>query len=105
MENALRGGRAHQIIDFAPEADSLAAPLTDPCQPMPKSRGRKPKKNRAPSTTAPKKRLDTFNTTPQAPPLSTQPPQGPPLATAPPHEQPASKIKQIAKRLWRWLRT
>jgi hypothetical protein len=43
---------------------------------MPKSRGRKPKKNRAPSTAAPKKRLDTFNTTPQAPPLSTQPPQG-----------------------------
>jgi len=28
---------------------------------MPKSRGRKPKKNRAPATAAPKKRLDNLN--------------------------------------------
>jgi hypothetical protein len=42
---------------------------------MPKSRGRKPKKNRAPVTAAPKKQLDNFNTALQAPPLSTQPPQ------------------------------
>jgi len=66
---------------------------------MPKSRGRKPKKNRAPASAAPKKRVDIFNTTPQAPPLSTPPPQGPPLATAPSQEQPASNIKQIAKRI------
>src|SRR5437660_8368048 len=82
--------------------------LTNPCQPMPKSRGRKPKKHRAPATAAPKKRLDTFSTTPQVSPLSTQPPQEPPPATAPRQEQPASKIKQIAKRmmsLWHWLRT
>src|SRR5262249_34349669 len=54
---------------------------------MPKSRGRKPKKKRAPAS-APKKRLDNFNTTPQELPLSTQPPQEPPLATAPRQEQP-----------------
>jgi hypothetical protein len=54
------------------EADSFAATLTDPCQPMPKSRGRKPKKNRAPVTAAPKRQLDTAQ---QPPPLSTQPPQ------------------------------
>src|SRR5439155_13038247 len=59
---------------------------------MPKSRGRKPKKKRAPAS-APKKRLDNFNTTPQELPLSTQPPQEPPLATAPRQEQPAPKIK------------
>jgi tetratricopeptide (TPR) repeat protein len=47
---------------------------------MPKSRGRKPKKKRAPAS-APKKRLDNFNTTPQELPLSTQPPQGPQPAT------------------------
>src|SRR5713226_5927856 len=41
---------------------------------MPKSRGRKPKKKRTPAS-APKKRLDNFNTTPQEPALSTQPPQ------------------------------
>src|SRR5262249_7786353 len=46
---------------------------------MPKSRGRKPKKKRGPAS-APKKRLDNFNTTPQELPLSTQPPQEPPLA-------------------------
>src|SRR4029453_1395350 len=50
---------------------------------MPKSRGRKPKKKRAPAS-APKKRLDNLNATPQELPLSTQPPQEPPpLATAP----------------------
>src|SRR5207247_6307545 len=66
------------------------------CLPMPKSRGRKPKKKRTP-TSAPKKRLDNFNTTPQEPALSTQPSQEPPLATAPRQEQPTPKIKQIAK--------
>jgi hypothetical protein len=60
---------------------------------MPKSRGRKPKEKRAPAS-APKKRLDNFNTTPQEPPLSTQPPQEPPLAR---QEQPTPKIKKIAK--------
>jgi hypothetical protein len=64
--------------------------------PMPKSRGRKPKKKRTPAS-APKKRLDNFNTTPQEPALSTQPPQEPPLATAARQEQPTPKIKQIAK--------
>jgi len=72
---------------------------------MPKSRGRKPKKNRSPATAAPKKRLDNFNNTPQVSPLSTQPAQEPPPPTAPRQEQPASKIKQIAMTLWRWLRT
>jgi hypothetical protein len=61
---------------------------------MPKSRGRKPKKKRAPAS-APKKRLDNLNGTPQ---VSTQPPQEPsPLATAPRQEQRTPKIKQIAK--------
>src|SRR6516225_4196853 len=60
------------------------------CLPMPKSRGRKPKKKRAPAS-APKKRLDNFNTTPQELPLSTQ------LQTAPRQEQPTPKIKKIAK--------
>src|SRR5499427_262602 len=45
---------------------------------MPKSRGRKPKKKRGPAS-APKKRLDNFNTTPQELPLLTQPPQEPPV--------------------------
>jgi hypothetical protein len=65
---------------------------------MPKSRGRKPKKKRAPAS-APKKRLDNLNATPQELPLSIQPPQEPsPLATAPRQEQqPIPKIKQIAK--------
>jgi len=63
---------------------------------MPKSRGRKPKKKRAPAS-APKKQLDNFNTTPQEFPLSTEPHQEPRLATAPHQEQPTSKIKQIAK--------
>ena len=80
---------------------SRESDLRDPCPtyclPMPKSRGRKPKKKRAP-TSAPKKRLDNFNTTPQELPLSTQPPQEPPpLATAPRQEQPTPKIKKIAK--------
>jgi hypothetical protein len=66
------------------------------CLPMTKSRGRKPKKKRAPAS-APKKRLDNFNTTPQELSLSTQPPQEPPLATAPRQEQPTPKIKKIAK--------
>src|SRR4030095_599373 len=63
---------------------------------MPKSRGRKPKKKRAPASAA-KKRLDNFNTTPQELPLSTQPPPEPPLPTAPRQEQPTPKIKKIAK--------
>jgi hypothetical protein len=64
---------------------------------MPKSRGRKPKKKRAPAS-APKKRLDNLNATLQELPLSTQPPQEPPpLATAPRQEQATPKIKQIAK--------
>src|SRR4029077_3511600 len=75
------------------------------CLPMPKSRGRKPKKNRAPATAAPKKRLDNFNNTPQVSPDSTQPAQEPPPATAPHQEQPTSKLKQIAMTLWRWLRS
>src|SRR6266568_2682691 len=66
------------------------------CLPMPKSRGRKPKKKRTPAS-APKRQLDNFNTTPQEPALSTQPPQEPPLATGPHQEQPTPKIKQIAK--------
>src|SRR5262245_42772165 len=49
---------------------SRESDLRDPCPtyclPMPKSRGRKPKKKRGPAS-APKKRLDNFNTTPQAP--------------------------------------
>jgi hypothetical protein len=61
-----------------------------------KSRGRKPKKKRAPAS-APKKRLDNFNTAPQELPLSTQPPQEPQPATAPRQEQPTPKIKKIAK--------
>src|SRR5262245_65552267 len=60
---------------------------------MPKSRGRKPKKKRAPAS-APKKRLDNFNTTPQEPPLLTQPPQEPLLGTAPRQEQPTKKKKK-----------
>jgi hypothetical protein len=64
---------------------------------MPKSRGRKPKKKRAPAS-APKKRLDNLEATPQELPLSTHPPQEPPpLATTPRQEQPTPKIKQIAK--------
>jgi hypothetical protein len=46
---------------------------------------------------APKKRLDNFNPTPQEPPLSTQP--QPPLATAPREVQSTPRIKQIAKLL------
>src|SRR5215475_14380027 len=76
------------------ERPTLSVPTY--CLPMPKSRGRKPKKKRAPAS-APKKRLDNFNTTPQELPLSTQPPQEPQLATAPRQEQPTPKIKKIAK--------
>src|SRR5215471_13838418 len=63
---------------------------------MPKSRGRKPKKKRAPAS-APKKRLDNFNTAPQELPLSTQPPQEPQPAIAPRQQQQTQKIKKIAK--------
>jgi hypothetical protein len=63
---------------------------------MPKSRGRKPKKKRTPAS-APKKRLDSFNNTPQEPALSTQPPQEPPSAMAPRQEKSTPKIKQIVK--------
>jgi hypothetical protein len=78
------------------ETDTLSTDLTN-CLPMPKSRGRKPKKKRAPAS-APKKRLDNLAATPQELPLSTHPPQEPqPLATAPRQEQPTLKIKQIAK--------
>jgi hypothetical protein len=63
---------------------------------MPKSRGRKPKKNRAPAS-APKKTLDNSKTAPQEPALSAQPRREAPLATPPRQEQPTPKIKQIAK--------
>jgi hypothetical protein len=63
---------------------------------MPKSRGRKPKKKRAPAS-APKKALDNSKTAPQEPALSAQPPREAPLATAARQEQPTPKIKQIAK--------
>jgi hypothetical protein len=64
---------------------------------MPKSRGRKPKKKRAPAS-APKKALDNSKTAPQEPALSAQPPpREAPLATALRQEQPTPKIKQIAK--------
>jgi hypothetical protein len=63
---------------------------------MPKSRGRKPKKKRAP-VSAPKKALDNSKTAPQEPALLAQPPREAPLATAPRQEQPTPKIKQIAK--------
>jgi hypothetical protein len=72
---------------------------------MPKSRGRKPKKNRAPTTAVPKKPSNNFNNMPQVSSPSMLPPQEPPPATAPHGEQAASKIKQIAMMLWRWLRT
>jgi hypothetical protein len=62
---------------------------------MPKSRGRKPKKQGAPAT-APKQRLDQSKTAPQEE-LSAQPPREPPLATLPRQEQPTSTIKQIVK--------
>src|SRR5947207_13315575 len=62
---------------------------------MPKSRGRKPKKKRAPAS-APKKALDNSKTAPQEFPLPAQPPREP-LATAPRQEHPTSKVKQNAK--------
>src|SRR5439155_25580150 len=66
---------------------------------MPKSRGRKPKKKRAPAS-APKKRLDNLNATPQELPLSTQPQQEPPpLATAPRQQhEPQEQLAQIGGR-------
>jgi hypothetical protein len=63
---------------------------------MPKSRGRKPKKKRAPAS-APKKTLDNSKTAPQEPASSAQPPREAFLATAPRQEQPTPKINQIAK--------
>jgi hypothetical protein len=63
---------------------------------MPKSRGRKPKKKRAPAS-APKKTLDNSKIAPQEPASSAQPPREAPLTTASRQEQPTSKIKQIAK--------
>src|SRR5207248_10951945 len=62
----------------------------------PKAEDGNPKKKRTPAS-APKRRLDKFNTTPQEPALATQPPQEPPLATGPRQEQPTPKIEQIAK--------
>jgi hypothetical protein len=88
-----------EALEHWREADSLSAFYlirANPCLPMPKSRGRKPKKKRA-QASAPKERLDNFSTTPQEPPLSTQPPQEPPLARAPREEQFTPRIKQIAK--------
>jgi hypothetical protein len=72
---------------------------------MPKSRGRKPKKNRVPSSAAPKKPSNNFNNTPQVPSPSMLPSQELPPAAAPHGERAATKIKQIAMTLWRWLRT
>ena len=91
-----------------PSGSGLSRDLLIPathCLPMPKSRGRKPKKNRAPATPAPAKRLNNFNNTPQVSPFSTQPAQEPPPATALRQEQSTSKLKQIAITLWRWLRS
>ena len=109
-QNELGNGHAQQEgVQWAialPSGSGLSRDLLIPathCLPMPKSRGRKPKKNRAPATAAPKKRLDNFNNTPQVSPVSAQPAQEPPPATAPHQEQPTSKLKQIAMTLWRWL--
>src|SRR4249919_3809087 len=91
-----------------PSGSGLSRDLSDPCNPLltyaqkPRT---EPKKNRAPASAAPKKRLDNFNNTPQVSPVSTQPAQEPPPATAPHQEQPTSKLKQIAMTLWRWLRS
>jgi len=69
---------------------------------MPKSRGRKPKKNRLLSPAAPKKPANSLDHTPQVsspsilPNQELTPPAAPVLA--------ASKIKQIAMTLFRWLR-
>jgi hypothetical protein len=106
-QNELGNGHAQQEgVQWAIQVQvaTYLIPATH-CLPMPKSRGRKPKKNRAPATAAPKKRLDNFNNTPQVSPDSTQPAQEPPPATAPHQEQPTSKLKQIAMTLWRWLRS
>jgi hypothetical protein len=100
VESAAGGGGRHysrqEVLDGIGQKGIAYRDLLIRANPlMPKSRGRKPKKKRAPAS-APKKRLDNFNTTPQEPPLLTQPPQEPLLATAPRQEQP-TKIKQIAK--------
>jgi hypothetical protein len=71
---------------------------------MPKSRGRKPKKNPPQSPAAPKKPSNNFYDTPQVPSPSILPSQELPPAAAPDEGRAASKIKQIAMRLWRWLR-
>jgi hypothetical protein len=71
---------------------------------MPKSRGRKPKKNRPPSPAVPKKPANNFGDTPQVSTPSIRPTQELPPAAAPDGERAASKIKQIARRLFRWLR-
>ena len=63
------------------------------------------RKNRVPSSAAPKKPSNNFNNTPQVPSPSMLPSQEPPPAAAPHGERAASKIKQIAMTLWRWLRT
>ena len=71
---------------------------------MPKSRGRKPKKNRPASPAAPTKPANNFGDTPQVSSRSILPAQEPPPAAAPDGERAASKIKQIARTLFRWLR-
>ena len=92
-----------------PLGSCLPHDLTYPCQPpayrMPKSRGRKPKTNRAPFPAAPKKSTNSFNNTPQVYSPSMLPSQEPPPAAASRGERAASKIKEIAMTLWRWLRT
>jgi hypothetical protein len=73
------------------------------CLPMPKSRGRKPKKNRAPANGAPK-RLDALNTTPQEPPLSIRPPQEPPSPKIEQIARPASIRRAISTALFQQIR-
>jgi hypothetical protein len=72
---------------------------------MPKSRGRKPKKNRAQSPAAPRMPPNNLNNTPQISSPSMLTFQEPQPAAAAHRERPASKIKQVAMALWRWLRT
>src|SRR5262249_48103875 len=74
---------------------TISTPKTMGFTRMPKSRGRKPKKKRAPAS-APKKGLDDSKTAPHEPPLSAHPPREPPLATTRHQEQPTPK-KQFAK--------
>jgi hypothetical protein len=71
--------------------------------PMPKSRGRKPKKNRAPANGAPK-RLDALNTPPQEPPLSIRPPQEPPSPKIEQIARPASIRRAISTALFQQIR-